>query len=175
MKWRPYSRVVGSRVYVWSLSFVCLATVTVGLGCGFKPKFDTPDATVQTYIWGYNHGDQNLMKKCGYDADLYKLFRVTIDVGIGKPEYQPVRDIQAELLTKEWARPKTTRKYTSDRALLSYDFKSESDPTFHVRAKLLLVKRRNTYMDFADPIRWQLMTLENARAEAAESQGTPFD
>ena len=144
------------------------------LGCAFEPEFDTPAATVQTYVWAYNHNNKDLMTECGYNADLYKIFRIRTDLGIGEPTYDVIRDIQAELLTKEWARPKTTRKYTSDRMLLLYRFTSKADPTFNVQAKLLLVKRRNRFMDFTDPIRWQLMSQENARAEAAGSRGTPF-
>jgi len=175
MKWRPYSHKGELQVCIWSLSFASLTMVFALLGCAFEPEFDTPDATVRTYVWAYNHNDRDLMTKCGYNADLYKLFRVRTDLGIGEPTYDVIRDIRAELLTKEWARPKTTRRYTSDRILLVYRITSKSDPTFDVQGKLLLVKRRNRFMDFSDPIRWQLMSLENARAEAAGSRGTPFE
>ena len=163
------------QVRIRSLSYASLAMVFVLLGCGFEPKFDTPDATVQTYVWAYNHNDEVVMKKCGYNADLYKLFRIRTDLGIGEPTYDVVRDIKAELQTKEWARPKATRRYTTDRILLLFRFTSRSDPTFDVRSKLLLVKRRSRFTDLADPIRWQLMSLENALAEDADTTGTPFD
>lgn len=175
MKWHPYSHKGGSQFLTWFLLFSSSLTVALLLGCAFEPEFDTPDATVQTYVWAHNHNNKDLMTECGYNADLYKVFRVRTDLGIGEPTYEIIHEIQAELLMKEWARPKTTRKYTSDRALLLYRFTSKADPTFDVQGKVLLVKRRNKFMDFSDPIRWQLMSLENARAEVADSRGTRFE
>jgi len=102
------------------------------------------------------------MTKCGFSADLNKLFRIRIDVGVGERRYEAVHDIRAELLKKEWTRPKTTTNYTTDRLLLTYRFTSRSDPTFDIDTKLLLVKRRNSFADFLAPIRWQLMPLESA-------------
>ncbi|MBN1591799.1 MAG: hypothetical protein JW941_00960 [Candidatus Coatesbacteria bacterium] len=167
MKWWPNSREERLRINTWALSLSLFLTVCVLLGCGFEPKFDTPIATVETYVWAYNNNNGDLMKKCGFDADLYKLFRIRTDVGVGEPTYEPVRDIQMEVLSEEWARPKNTRKFTSDRILILFKFTSKDDSTFQAQRKLLLVKRRNAFMDFSDPIRWQLMSLENARLEEA--------
>ncbi|HUT02850.1 MAG TPA: hypothetical protein VM163_03040 [bacterium] len=142
---------------------LCFAVIWALVGCTFEPSFDTPEATVEAYVWAYNHNDQVLMTKCGFDTDVNKLFRVRIDVGIGEPKYEVVHDIRAELVKKEWTRPKTTSNYTSDRMFLTYHFTSKSDPTFDINSKLLLVKRRNTFADFLAPIRWQLMSLESAK------------
>jgi len=156
-----------------ALGCTCLLLVGCSLaGCSFEPRFDTPFATVQTYVWAYNHDNQAVMKQCGFNADLYKLFRHKIDVGVGPPRYDIVKDIRAELLFKEWARPKLTRQYTSDRMFLTVRFTSDSDPTFDVKARLLLVKRRSTFTDFRQPVRWQLMPLQAAREEKAG--GIPF-
>ncbi len=132
------------------------------VGCAFKPSFDTPEETVQTYVWAYNHNDKALMNKCGFNANVNKLFRIKIDVGIGEPKYEVVHDIRAKLLKKEWTRPTATTNYTTDRLLLTYRFTSSSDPTFDIENKLFLVKRRNSFADFLGPIRWQLMSLESA-------------
>ncbi|MBN2208221.1 MAG: hypothetical protein JW759_02850 [Candidatus Coatesbacteria bacterium] len=130
-------------------------------------------ATLETYVWAYNKNDQTLMNKCGFDADLYKLFRHRVDIGVGEPKYDIVNDIEVELLFKEWARPKSTRQYTSERIFLTVRFTSKSDPTFEVKRKLLLVKRRSSFTDFRDPIKWQLMPLEAAREE--EAGDVPFE
>ncbi len=169
MKWWPNRREMGLRISIWALSLALLVMVCVLLGCGFEPKFDTPFATVETYIWAYNHNNSDLMTQCGYDADLHKLFRIRTDLGVGEPSYDAVRDIQTEVLSEEWARPKATRRYTSDRMLLLFRFESESDSTFDIQAKLLLVKRRSAFVDFTNPIRWQLMSQRNAQAEVAGS------
>ena len=169
MKWWPYSHKVGLRISIWALSIASLVMACVLLGCGFEPKFDTPVATVETYVWAYNHNNTDVMRQCGYDADLYKLFRIRTDIGVGEPTFEAVRDIQTEVLSEEWARPKATRRYTSDRMLMLFRFESGADPTFDIQTKLLLVKRRSAFMDFSDPIRWQLMSLQNAKAEAAGS------
>ena len=98
LKWWPNSREKGLRIGIWALSLASLVIVCVLLGCAFEPKFDTPIATVETYVWAYNHNDNDLMKQCGYDADLYKLFRIRTDIGVGEPIYETVHDIRMEVL-----------------------------------------------------------------------------
>lgn len=160
---RHYSSKNSLKMCLCCTLFVCFAAVWMLVGCSYEPRFDTPEGTVRAYIWGYNHNDKALMGKCGFNADLDKLFKIKIDVGIGEPRYEIVHDIRAKLIKKEWARPTKTANYTSDRLFLTYRFTSESDPTFKVERKLLLVKRRNLFADFMAPIRWQLMPLEMAK------------
>jgi len=151
----------------FSLAILLLIALLFVVGCGFEPSFDPPYNTVKTYVYAYNQNDSVLMKKCGFSCDLYKVFRQRIDVGVGQPKYEPVYDIKAELMYKEWARPKQTRQFTNERIFLTVHFTSESDPTYDVQEKLLLVKRRSTFTDFREPVRWQLMPLEAAKAEDA--------
>ena len=169
---RLNQQVRAASTIICSSAIISLLAAIAVLGCGFTPSFDTPFATVETYVWAYNNNDQALMGKCGFNADLYKLFRHRVDVGVGEPKYDIVTDIRAELLYKEWARPKATRQYTSERMFLTVRFTSASDPTYEIKSKVLLVKRRSSFTDFKDPIRWQLMPLSVAKEE--EAGDAPF-
>jgi len=128
------------------------------LGCKKYDPFATPQETLRTFVKAYNSGDKVMLKKCGVVEELLDVLTYEDDHA-GLIRHVPVEEIELSILSCEYKRPDITKRFTTDKAVVTCKFTSKSDSSFSLTIDILLAKKRHSFQDFSETSKWQIMQV----------------
>jgi hypothetical protein len=137
-----------TRYVILSLLFVFVFACNT-----FEPEFSTPQYTLKTYVYAYNKGNGNLLRKCGMATQLDKAFTKSVEDQNGKEVVIPVENIQFKLKDINEGDMNISKYSAIRRVWIDVEFTSISDPDYYFRKTILFEEKR---LPFESKIFWQI-------------------
>jgi hypothetical protein len=153
------------RDYKLIAAFILVSTFLFNVCCKGVDPFGTPQETMRTFIKAYNEDDKILLRKCGQVDDLLK--KLTFEEEhAGLVRYSPVKDVKLNIIACDFLRPDLTKRFTTDKAVVTCEFTSATDNKFYLKDNISVAKKRHSFQDFSETSRWQIMvTVEQEEQE----------
>lgn len=148
---------MNTRLFKSLFIFLIFFVITINFCCKKSDPFDTPQATLRTFIEAYNNGDTKTLRMCGVVDTLLKDLTIE-DEHAGLIRYVPVEDLELKILSVDFKRPDLTKRFTTEKAICSCEFTSKTDKDFHLKEDVLVAKKRHSFQDFSETSRWQIMS-----------------
>jgi hypothetical protein len=126
--------------------------------CKKQDSFETPQDTLRTFAKAYNTGDTKLLKMCGVVDNLVKDLTYEDDHA-GLKRDVPIKDIELNIISCDFQRPDLTKRFTTEKAICTCEFKSTSNKKFKLKKDILVAKKRHSFQDFSETSRWQIMSV----------------
>ncbi|MBU1627710.1 hypothetical protein KKB18_10115 [bacterium] len=149
MNWRLRKSVISIIIFLFFFPILC---------CKKSDPFGTPQAALRSFVDYYNRGDLKQINKCGVVDGLLNDLKVE-DEHAGLIRKVPVMDLQLKILTCNNLRPDLTKRFTTEKAICSCEFTSETDKKFYLKQDILIAKKRHSFQDFSETSRWQIMSV----------------
>jgi hypothetical protein len=124
------------------------------IGCeSAAPDFTTPQYTLRTYVYAYNKGNGNLLRRCGMASDLDKAFTKAVTDQKGKKVFIPIENVVFKVKDIQEGEMSVSKYTTIRRVTLDVEFTSSTDPDFYLKKTVLFEEKR---LPFENKTIWQI-------------------